>query len=127
MQALGNALLAGAGLAADEHAVFAVGKGVRVIEQAQHAIGNRNDVIRTLGLAVRTLQPLQNARQHCAQFRSGEIERQHMRILGCIAARGGTAQVGADPQYRHAAKRAFDMVAAEARAFERIVRESTGG
>ncbi|MNY46598.1 hypothetical protein D3C86_1817910 [compost metagenome] len=41
-----------------------------------------------------------------------------MGVLGRIAARVHAAQVGADPEHRHAAKRAFDMVAAETRAFE---------
>ncbi|MOA23047.1 hypothetical protein D3C78_1436470 [compost metagenome] len=65
------------------------------------------------------LQALQYAREHGAQLRAGEVEGQHMRVLGGVAAGTGAAQVGADPQHGHSAKRAFDVMAVEARALER--------
>src|SRR5256885_1886689 len=61
VQPLGNAFLAHAGLADDEHAVLAVGKGVHVAQQALHAVGHGDDVLRALHLALVALHAPQDA------------------------------------------------------------------
>ena len=118
VQALGDALLAGAGFADDQYAVFAVGKGVDVVQQALHAFCDGDDVVGTLHLALRALQATQNAHQHGPQLGAGEVEGQHVRVFGRIASGGVAARIGADPQHRHAAKGAFNVLAGEAGAFQ---------
>ncbi|MNT52641.1 hypothetical protein D3C72_1896750 [compost metagenome] len=97
MQPLGNAFLACAGFAKDQHTVLTVGKGVDIMQQALHAVRNGDDVIRTLDLPLRALQAAQNAHQHGAQFCTGKVKWKHMRVLGGVAAGTCVAQAGADP------------------------------